>query len=119
MANRAGIIKREQRKTFLFREFSKLFHEKTLEEPALIDLILTRVELSPGNGVCTIYFVTPKGEEAFNEALETLKLYGPSFRFAFAKLKESRHVPEFKFAYDHTMEKVHKMNQLLDSLKEK
>jgi len=113
----SDLIRREKKQSFLFRGLSSLLRELSLDEPALISIYLTHVELSPGKGVCTLFFASHQGEEGFKEALEVLKLYKPSLRSSLASLLQGRHTPELMFKYDTAIEKTERMNVLLDEVK--
>ena len=112
----ASRIKHEQKKSLLFRALSNLVAELALEEPTLTKIFLTRVELSSGEGLCTVYFYSNEGRAAFDQALAHLKLYKPSLRSALAKVRQARHTPDLKFAYDEAFEKERHIHELLDEI---
>jgi ribosome-binding factor A len=111
-------IKREQKKSFLFRELSALVHEITIEEPKLSSLFVTRVEMSRDSGILYVYFSSHKDKADFDTGLELLKLYKPSVRKALAEALASRYVPDLVFRYDESKEKERHINALLDKIKE-
>ena len=111
-------IKHSQRESFLLRELSELFLRIALEDPGLHYFYITRVELSPNRGHCTLYFHTPGGFEIFKERLSRLILYKPSLRSALSKSLHSRYTPELKFVYDEGIDKQNKMEDLFRRLEE-
>lgn len=110
-------VRREQRKSLLFKEISKRFMELASDEKALGRIYPTRVELSPGNGVCFIYFSSIDGEKGFDNALETLKLYKPSVRRILSEVLQARHTPEVLFKFDSELEKELKIQTLIEKVK--
>ena len=115
---RTSAIKRSQKESALFRLISQLIHQATLDQPELHNLVITRVELSPGKTLCDVYFYTAEGVEAFNKALETLKLLKPSLRKAIADEMQSRYTVELKFRFDAQFEKKERIDRILDAIKE-
>ncbi len=113
----ASRIRREQKKSLLLRELSGQIANLSLDEPILKNVAVTRVELSQGEGTCTIYFASHSGEEGYREALQILLLYKGSLRTAIAKAMQGRHTPHIIFAYDTTVEKERQMQELLDKVK--
>ncbi len=113
-------VKRERRKSLFLQEFSSLFQELLREEPSLIEVFVSKVDLSNDTGICYIYFATIRepGEEVFEKALETLKLYKPSLRKAFANRLKTRYAPDLLFVYDKAKEKERRINELLDKVSE-
>jgi ribosome-binding factor A len=113
-------IKRERRKSLFLQEFSVLFQELLREDSSLIDVFVSKVDLSNDTGICYIYFSAIKepGEEVFNQALEKLKLYKPSLRKAFANRIKTRYAPDLVFVYDKAKEKERRINELLDKVSE-
>ncbi len=115
----SDLIRREKKQSFLFRGLSLLLRELFLDVPALSSIYLTHVELTPGKGVCILFFASHKGREGFDEALEVLKLYKPSIRSSLANLLQGRHTPGLLFKYDVAIEKTERMSKLLDEVKTK
>jgi ribosome-binding factor A len=109
-------VKHAQRESFLLQELSALFLRISIDDPALSDFYITRVELSPNRGHCTIYFHTPQGFEIFKEKLSALILYKPSLRSALSKALHTRYTPELKFLYDDGVDKQNKMDDLFAKL---
>ncbi len=111
-------VKRERRKSLFLQEFSFLFQELLREEPSLIDVFVSKIDLSNDTGICYIYFsaIREPGEEVFNTALATLKLYRPSLRKAFASRIKTRYAPDLIFVYDKAKEKERRINELLDKV---
>ena len=111
-------VKREQKKSFYLKEIASLVHQISIDEPKLIQLFITRIELSRDSGICYVYFSTINDKKAFDEGLEILKLYKPSMRKALAQSLHTRYVPNLVFRYDHTKEKERRVNVLLDEIEQ-
>ena len=111
-------IKREQKTSFLLKEIAALVQEITMDEPKLIPIFITRIELSRDGGICYVYFSTHTTRETFEEAFQVLVLYKPSMRKALAQSMHSRYVPDLKFLYDKSKEKERHINKLLDKVSE-
>jgi ribosome-binding factor A len=111
-------IKHAQRESFLLKELSELFLHISLNDLLLQNFYITRVELSPDRGHCTVFFHTPEGFSAFEEKLSSLILYKPSLRTALSKALHSRYTPELRFAYDEGIDKQNKIEDLFRKLEE-
>jgi ribosome-binding factor A len=114
----ASDIKKERRKSLFLREMVQLIRALTEKESAIADIFVSQVDISPNSGVCYVYFstYTEPGEEVFNKALETLKLYKPSLRSSFAKRIQTRYAPDLIFLYDKAKEKERRINDLLNKV---
>jgi len=95
-----------------------LVQKVAMDEPKLLTIFITHIELSKDGGICYVYFSTYTNEETFNEALEILKLYKPSMRKALSNIGHSRYVPNLRFLYDKSKEKERHINKLLDDISE-
>ncbi len=102
----------------MLREISLLITKLIEDEPLLVTISATRVELSKGTGMCNVYFSCTEGNEGFLKALEVLKLYRKSLRAALSKARQSRHTPELMFLFDEQLEREMRMHRLLDTVKE-
>jgi len=111
-------IKRDRKKSFILKEVSSLFHKISIDEPRLINLFITRIELSRDGGICYVYFSTHTTEDAFYEGLDILKLYKPSMRKALAEAMHSRYVPNLVFKYDSSKEKERRVTSLLNEIQQ-
>ena len=116
--SRTQIIKREQKKSLYFREISSLIQALAQDEPSLSKVFVTRVDLSPDNGMCTVYFGIYTDKAAFKDALGILILYKPSLRTALGKKISARHVPDLLFRFDETKEKERHLHEILDRVTE-
>ena len=110
-------IKKAQRESLLLREIAQLFLEKTAEDPELKNIFINRVELSDNGGSCAVYFYSSLGEEEFNRALESLKLYKPSLRRALASRVNARYTPEIIFRFDAQLQKQLEIENLIEQVK--
>lgn len=110
-------VRREQRKSLLFREVAQLISQLSADDKNLSKIYPTRIDFSSGNGVCYIYFSSSSGEKEFDTALETLKLYKPSIKKAIAKMLQSRHTPDVIFKYDKELEKELYLDKIFEEIK--
>lgn len=116
--SRVSDIKRAQKESVLLRLVSGLFHQITLEKPALRDMYVTRVELSQGKTLCRVFFYTAAGQEHFRKALDDIKLYKPSIRKAIAQTFNSRYTVELLFVFDEQFEKTQHIESLIEKVKQ-
>ena|SRR5438477_10810252 len=116
--SKISTIKHAQRSSFILREVSELFLKIAMDDVTLQELYITRVELSPDRGVCTIFFHTPAGNEGFQKLMPTLILYKPSLRSALAKASSARYTPDLRFAYDAGIDHQNKIEDLFKKLKD-
>lgn len=114
-------IKREQRKSLLFRELSSLIHSVATDNPQIPELLstyVTRVDFSADGGICYVYFWNSAGEELFIKARSTLLLYKPSIRSALAKTMQKKYTPDLVFLFDAVHAKEIRVNELLDRVQD-
>lgn len=116
MDNRTGSIKRSQRSSLYFKEFSVLYQRLVQDHPELAGLFVNRIELSPDGGMCTVFFYCPEGEESFKKHLEALKLYKPSIRKSLASVIKKRRTPDLQFKFDSKFEKHQELEHLLETV---
>jgi ribosome-binding factor A len=114
--SRVSQIKREQKKSNYLRKISSLIQSLALDEPSVAKVFITRVELSADGGICYVYFSTYDSPEAFDVALETLKLYKPSMRSSLAKQLKTRYVPDLVFMYDKARDKQRRIDLILSQI---
>jgi ribosome-binding factor A len=110
-------IKNAKKESLIFREVSSLFLNLILDQPGLSDMTINRIELSRDGGICFVFFYTAQGEESFIQKLPLLILYKPSLRKALAQKIVSRYTPDLVFRFDNTLEKQHRIESLLDTIK--
>lgn len=96
---------------------STLLTEAAREVPAFANFFVNRVELSPGKSLCRVYLYSPEGEEHFKAVLPDMKLYKPSLRKALAEAMAARYTPDIMFVFDAQLNKVMRIEQLLESIK--
>lgn len=116
--HQSSAIKRAQKESLMLQELSKLLHELSMDNHNLQGLFVNRVKLSPDKSICTVFFYTIDGRDAFEEKLGSLILYKPSIRKAIAHIIPSRYVPEFVFKFDDQFEKQKRIDEILDKVKE-
>jgi len=111
-------IKHAQKESMLLQEIGQLFIQISQDEPKLQGLFLTRVNLSPDKGKCTIYFHALGGLKEFEEKRPILVLYKGSLRKALSQIIYGRYTPNLRFAYDHILDKQRHVEDLIDTLKD-
>lgn len=116
---RVSDIKRAQKTSLYLRTISTLFSQLTLENQDLRSVYVNRIELSPDKSMCYVLFYSPLGIEEFNKKLPLLILYKPSLRAALAKQVAGRYTPDLVFKYDETQERVDRIDNILQALKDK
>ena len=98
MSARTVQVKRDRKKSFYLRELSGLLTRLVHDEPTLLQLYFTRVELSADGGLCYVYcsFLNAHGPEEgralFEQAREKLVLYRGSMRKALAGAASGKYV---------------------------
>jgi ribosome-binding factor A len=112
-------VKFAQKEAQFLKEFSLIFMQLCMDEPSLGTLVVGRVGLSQDKGICTIFFHSNLGEEDFVEKRKILVLYKPSIRSALAQRIRGRYTPQLIFRYDKTYAKQKRLEDLLDSIKER
>lgn len=117
MSSSVSNVRRAQKESLFLREISQLFLQASMDDTRLQALSITRVQLSPDKGMCTVYFYTPQGEEHFKDMLRILILYKPSLRKALASSIQSRYTPDLMFRFDAQFDKVHRIEELLERVK--
>jgi ribosome-binding factor A len=115
--SRTSDIKRAQKESVLFRLISELFRQAAFENPALANIFVNRVELSPGKSMCTVYLYTAQGKEYFDKILPDLKIYKPSMRKAIADTMQARYTADLVFKFDEQFEKTQRIERLIDTVK--
>ncbi len=119
-------IKREKKKSIFLRELSVFIDRIAQDEPKLLGVFLSRVDLSADCGLCYLYFATLPGTDftdevkvgIYEEALAILKLYKPSLRKNLATTLNGRYTPDLIFMYDEKKDQVDRVNLLLDKVRE-
>jgi ribosome-binding factor A len=114
---RVGEIKKNQKESLLRKEIGVLLQETSLDYPELNGVSVSRVELSSDKGLARVFFFLPEGKDAFEQKLQTLKLFRKSLRKALATRIPGRYVPQIMFHYDDQLEKQIKIETLLDKVK--
>lgn len=116
VSSKVSRIKHAQKTSFFLHEISELFLKIALDDIALQDLYVTKVELSTDKSYCTIFFHTPQGEAGFEKVKSRLILYKPSLRSALAKAAQSRYTPDLRFVYDAGIDHQNKIEALFEQL---
>jgi len=123
LSARMQYVKRERKKSFYLRELSALLSRLVQDEPSLLPLYFTRIELSEDGSQCYVYcaFLTAhdavEGERLFETGIRgTLVLYKASMRSALAAALASRYVPDLRFVFDTKKEKEQRVTDLLSKV---
>ncbi len=118
MAHSPTNFRREQRNAQMKRHIASSFQQLSFDEPSILKLFVTRVELSKCGGTLNVYCSTYTDEADYLIGLETLKLYKPSMRSSLGTALRMRYVPDIKFKYDANKDKERGIEAILDSIKE-
>jgi len=119
MSFRQQQVKREKKKSFYLRELSAILSRLVPDQPTLMPLYFTRIELSADGGQCYVYCAfmnasaAEDGEKLFEEARKILVLYRGSMRTALAGTLSGRYVPDLRFVFDANKEKEQRVTDLL------
>lgn len=117
-------VKRDRKKSFYLRELSALLSRLVQDEPSLLPLYFTRVELSVDGGHLYVFcsFLNAIGQEEGLKAFETIReklvLYKGSMRKALAGACSGRYVPDLRFFFDESKEKERRVTDLLIQVSE-
>jgi len=124
MSARVQLVKRERKKSFYVRELSAILARLVQDQPTLMQLYFTRVDLSANGSYCYVFCAflnaasVAEGNQMFEEARKILVLYKGSMRKALATALSSRYVPDLRFFYDETKEKEQRVTDLLTKVSE-
>ncbi len=122
MSARMQYVKRERKKSFYLRELSALLTRLVQDEPSLLPLYFSRIELSEDGSYCYVYcaFLSAQdaveGERLFEQVRGKLVLYKSSMRSALAAALSSRYVPDLRFVFDTKKEKEQRVTDLLSKV---
>lgn len=116
--SRVSSIKHAQKESLLLHKIAQYFTQLMQDEPVLTKLSITRTELSPDKGHCTVYFHCLGGVAEFESLRKTLVLFKPSLRKALSQAIDGRYTPDLRFAYDHQLDKQRHIDDLIDKLKD-
>lgn len=109
-------IRRARKQSMYLREISSLVQNISLDEKEVASVYVNRVELSADTGILYIYFASYTNKEAFDIALEKLKLYKPSMRKFLAGALKLRYAPNLVFLFDEKKDKIRDIDSLLDKV---
>jgi ribosome-binding factor A len=95
-------VKKKQRESVLYKEVQPLLKDVFIDSQSLRSYSFSRVEISKCGGMCRFFLINHLQDiTSFEaEALNELKLYGPSLRRAVSKILGKKYSPEVKFVYD-------------------
>lgn len=110
-------IKHAQKESALLHKIGQFYVQIIQDEPALQSLSITRVQLSPDKGLCTVFFHAVGGIKEYETLRPRLVLYKASLRKALSQVLYGRYTPEIRFAYDTQLEKQSHMDDLIEKLK--
>jgi ribosome-binding factor A len=115
--SRARDIKHAQRESALLQKIGQFFIQIIQDAPELQKLSVTRVQLSPEKGLCTVFFHGLGGLSEYEALRSRLVLYKASIRKALSQAIHTRYTPELRFAYDTQLDKQQHMDDLIEKLK--
>lgn len=115
--SRVRDIKHAQKESALLHLIGQFFVQIIQDEPALQAVSITRVQLSPDKGLCTIFFHSTGGIQEYEKVRSRLVLYKGSLRKALSQVIHGRYTPDLRFAYDTQLEKQQHMDDLIEKLK--
>ncbi len=115
--SRTRDIKHAQRESVLLHKIGQFFIQIMQDAPELQKLSITRVQLSPEKGMCTIFFHALGGLSEYEALRSRLVLYKASLRKALSQAINGRYTPELRFAYDAQLDKQRHMDDIIDKLK--
>ncbi|MCF7799473.1 30S ribosome-binding factor RbfA [Candidatus Babeliales bacterium] len=118
MKNFLGNRKREQKTSLFLHEISSIIQRLSYDEPDLLKVFVTKIELSKDYKICYVYFSTYADKSDFDKALEILKLYKPSIRRALAQNISGKFAADLRFLYDKTKDKERELLSFLDKVVE-
>lgn len=118
MSKQLQEIKRAQKESYFYREISTLFMRIAIDDPRLQGIYINKITLSSDGGTCVVLFLAPNGKAEFEEKRPTLVLYKASLRASLAKTGHGRYTPKLIFRYDEDYDKVVRINNLIDKLKD-
>jgi ribosome-binding factor A len=110
-------IKHAQKESLLLQTIGQFFVQIQQDQPELQKLSISRVQLSPEKGSCTVYFYALGGIQEYEALRSLLVLYKPSLRKAVAQEIRGRYTPEIRFKYDEKSEKQRRVDDLIETLK--
>ena len=113
MVPRNSCIKKKRREGLIARELAVPLQDAFNEQSETRGLYISRVELSDGAGLCTIFLARLAENGDIGVAMRAVKLFAPSTRTALAKLLNGRYVPNVLFVFDEHAEKVRELNAVL------
>lgn len=115
--SRVSDIKHAQKESELHQKIAQFFIQIVQNDPALQNLSITRVKLSPDKGVCFVFFHAMGGISEYEALHKQLVLYKPSLRKALSQSIHGRYVPNLRFKYDEQLDKQRHIDDLIDRLK--
>ncbi len=110
-------IKHAQKESALLQKIGQFFIQIIQDVPELARLSVTRVQLSPDKGHCTVYFHALAGINEYELLRPKLVLYKGSLRKALSQVMYGRYTPDLRFAYDAQLDKERHMDDLIEKLK--
>ncbi len=106
-------IKKKQRESLIQKLLVPVLLETFRDEPELKFFSVSKIELSKDGGLCNIFLMTSFAPEKIEEAMFKVARYTIATRKALARVMQSRYVPEVRFQYDHSLEKMNQLNDIL------
>jgi len=89
--------------------------QRSVRDPALRFVTVTRVEMTRDLQQARVYYTAPSGT-APNDTARGLRRAAPFLRSQLGKRLRVRHVPGLTFLYDESLEREQRVAQVLDEL---
>lgn len=113
MVHKNSLVKKQRKESSLMRELTVPLQQAFNEQEATKGFYVTRIELSDGLGLCTIYLACMLKDKDVDAALRVIKGMAKSTRGAVAKLLEGRYTPEIVFTFDKHLDKIRELDDIL------
>jgi ribosome-binding factor A len=111
MANKANNFKKDKYEERLLNEINGLLRSGS-NDPRLMRVSITKVELSPDYGYATVFWDTfDSGTRG--DAKKAIEAASGRMRSELAKILKVRHVPGLTFVYDNQFEEEQKITDLI------
>ena len=107
-------VKKRQKESLIARTLTPILHETFRDNPLLTRFSVSRVELSRDGGLCTVFIQSLASAAEVEIGMQEIKLFAPATRKALASVLQTKFVPELRFAYDEHIEKINRLNEVLE-----
>jgi ribosome-binding factor A len=109
---------RQERVRQRILELITLILEREVQDPRLMSVNVTHVELSGDLGYAKVFVSAPQDEGESEEMMHALERASRYFRRRIAENMDLRFAPEIHFQLDHSIEKGERFLRILDQVQE-